>query len=322
MPVNRFFSPLSVCFLSLTLVLSGCAPQPSVPDPLPASLRVDARPDSVIALPGKIDFSSVSEIGQGPTGSLIRRNFFNPLITHDDYSAYTYDEQRRLIGTFSSHVSSGYNELILARYQGATLTETYTGSHRSNTPYRFTPYLVTKYQYDANQRLGQVLIYENEAGVFKLHYTVQYEYDASGQLQLSRLTGNLADSSVISYHGAFPYELRYWADGDYYRLETYQPFRPATSPANGLYYTGITASRFFYTQVSDPIAQLDLRPQYSPAKHYPLGSSASGPEQDQYQYRYQYDTQGRLTYVQRRQRIDNGNIQWTEWDNQEFVYAP
>lgn len=314
MPVNRFFSPLSVCFLSLTLVLSGCNPQSPVSDPLPASLRVDARPDSVIAPPGKIDFSSVSEVGQGPTGTLIRRNIVGNPSPYDEYNAYTYDEQRRLIGTFSSGFSLGYDELILARYRGAKLTETYTFSHRPNTPYQGIPFLVTKYQYDGQQRIGQVLIYENRAGGFKLNYTVQYEYDASGQLQFSRLTKSLADGDVNSYKGAFPTELLYWADGDYYRLETYSPFQTPTSPAN----------RLFYTRVSNPIAQLDLRPQYPLAKHYPLGSgpSASGPEQEQYQYRYRYDTQGRLTYVQQRRRIDNGNIQWTEWDNLEFVYAP
>lgn len=312
MPSTSFHLSAIVWLLSLALVLSGCDPKLPEPDPLPASLRVDARPDSTMATPDKIDFSTVSEVGQGPTGSLIRRNLVGA--PGGNYYAYTYDEQSRLVGSFE-RTSYGYNALVLVRYQGSYRTEAYTGIRYPDKPADEVRWAsIAKYQYDAQNRLGQVLIYQNVADTLKLNQTIQYEYGNTGHLQLTRHTNSLAFSEISSRKGVYPTELRYWVNGDYHRLETYQPDQHPITPID----------RLFYNQVSNPAARLHIWPENLVSEHYFVGSgpSASGPEREEYQYRYQYDAKGRLTSVQQRGLIDN-NTRWTEWSYpEEFVYAP
>lgn len=145
----------------------------------------------------------------------------------------------------------------------------------------------------------------------KLNTKIRYEYNATGQLQLTRHNYELSSKA---YQGAYPAQFWYWVNGDNYRLETYPPNLTPITPTN----------RLFYNQVSNPAARLQIWPQNPVSEHYLIGSgsSASGPEREEYQYRYQYDTKGRLTSVQQRGLINN-NTRWTEWSSpEEFVYAP
>ena len=310
---------LSTSLIFFNLVLIGCNPQlPGLnpTDPLPLELRVNAQPDSLLAPPNELDFSVVSKVGHGPGGTLIRWNLLGS--PQGNYTAYSYDQQSRLIGS-CEHTSFGYDELRLVRYQGPYLAWVYTGFDRSasaGSPKTVDALgWISKYEYDAQSRLAQVLVYQSVAGSFKLNLRIQYEYNAAGQLQLTRHTTSLAFGSIVSYQGIYPVEVRYWEQGDVSRLEVYNPNQAPIKPTN----------RVFYNQVTNPRASLHLWPQNLLTVHYPIGSGVNSPEFETFQYRYGYDPQGRLSSVQQRSINDyyGSNTQWTGWSyKEEFVYAP
>lgn len=310
---SRFAGSLTLWLFGLILALSGCEPVLPAPDPLPIGLRVNRQPDSTLTAPNGLDFSTVSEIGQGPSGTMVRVNQVGA--PHGNYTAYTYDSQSRLTGS-CQRTSYGYNLLELVRYQGTYLAEVYTGIRYLTKPVDSVMLVwVTHYTYDDQNRLGQVLVYENVRGTFKLNQTIQYEYNAAGQLQLTRHAISLAYGSSSSYQGVYPSQLRYWEEGDNYRLETYIPNQAPVLPSE----------RVYYNQVVNPLARLHLWPDNAVSTHYPIGSGISGPEREEYQYRFDYDGQGRLSSMQQRSIINYiGSIPlWTEWSNRdEFVYAP
>ncbi|MVM36803.1 hypothetical protein GO730_02485 [Spirosoma sp. HMF3257] len=69
---------------------------------------------------------------------------------------------------------------------------------------------VSMYEYDAQNRLGHVLIYERVGASFKLNHRIQYQYNTGGELQLTRHTIGLAYGSTMSYQGVYPVEVRSW----------------------------------------------------------------------------------------------------------------
>ncbi|MVM36249.1 hypothetical protein GO755_39935 [Spirosoma sp. HMF4905] len=319
-PVKLLSGGLLAAFISaLGLGLSSCDPQPpglKPTEPLPIELQVSAKPDSLFTLPDGLDFSVISKVGQGPTGTLIRWNLLNS--PGSNYTAYTYDPQSRLIGT-CEHTSFGYDELRLVLCQGANIAQVYTGIDRHNgavSPKTIDGIgYVSKYEYDALNRLGQVLIYEKVGNAFKLNHTIQYEYNGTGQLQLTRHTSGMAFSAIMSYPGLYPVEVSYWENGDSYQTELYTPNQPPSK----------STKRVFYNQVSNPRSSLHLWPQNVLMAHYPIGLGTNSPDYENVQYRYGYDTKGRLSRMQQRSVIDrsDSHTQWTDWSYQEeFVYAP
>ncbi|GAB3800070.1 hypothetical protein GCM10028819_24640 [Spirosoma humi] len=292
------------------LLLTGCETklvERDSADSVPLALRVSAHPDSLLTLPDWLDFSVVSKSGQGPSGTLIRWNLLGS--PGNNYTAYTYDQQSRLVST-CEHTSYGYDQLRLAHYEDGYLAQVYTGidySGQASSPKKVgTIGSISKYTYDAQHRLGQVLVYENVGGTFKLNQTIQYNYDTAGQLQQTRHTTGLAFSSV----GGYPVEVRYWANGDIYQLETYPPNQPPIKSTN----------RLFYNQVVNPRSRLHLWPQNVLTQHYLIGSGVTSLDRETDQYQYGYDAQGRLSSVQQRSVHEyNG---WTDWSyKEEFVYA-
>ncbi|MGA0555751.1 hypothetical protein ACO2Q8_03805 [Larkinella sp. VNQ87] len=299
--------------------MTSCDPQSagiSPSDPVPVQLQVSAQPDSLLILPDDLDFSVVSKTGQGPGGTLIRWNL--PGSPGNNFTAYTYDQQSRLIGS-SEQTSFGYDQLRLVRYQGAYLAQVYTGfdyRRGAASPKRVDAIgWVSKYEYDAQHRLAQVLVYENVGGQFKLNHRIQYEYNASGELHLTRDTMGLAFGSSLSQPGSYPVEIRYWENGDVYRQEVYNPNQTPVEPTQ----------RVFYNQVTNPRARLHVWPQNVMTVHYPIGTGVTRLDRETHQYRYGYDAQGRLSTVQQRSVTDYRDYdpRWTEWSYQEeFVYAP
>lgn len=315
--VNPYFFLVVLGFFGLVLV--SCDPKlvelnPS--EPLPPQVQVSGQPDSLLTLPEGLDFSVISKAGQGPSGTLIRWNILGS--PNNNFTAYTFDQQSRLIGS-CEQTSFGYDELRLVHYQGAYIDQVYTGfdHHRRVMSPKMVDAIgwVSKYEYDTQHRLAQVLIYENVAGKFKLNHKIHYLYNGSGQLQLTRDTTGLAFGSSLSYQGVYPVEVRYWENGDVYQTELYPPNQPPTKPTR----------RVFYNQVKNPRAQLHLWPQNVLTAHYPIGSGVSNLDLETYQYRYSYDAQGRLSSVQQRSVIDYAGTgtRWTDWSyREEFVYAP
>ncbi|GAB3776596.1 hypothetical protein GCM10028818_22540 [Spirosoma horti] len=316
-PINPRFLCVVLGFFGLAL--TSCDPKSAEvnpAEPLPPLLQVRAQPDSLLILPDGLDFSVISKAGQGPSGTLIRCNLLGS--PSDNFTAYTFDQQSRLIGS-CEQTSFGYDELRLVHYQGTYIDQVYTGfdHHRRVVSPRMVDAIgwLSKYEYDSQRRLAQVLVYENVAGQFKLNHRIHYQYNGTGQLQLTRDTSGLAFGSNLSYQGDYPVEVRYWENGDVYQTELYQPNQPPIKPAR----------RVFYNQVTNPRAPLHLWPQNVLTAHYPIGTGVSNLDLEAYQYRYNYDLQGRLSSVQQRSVIDYAGtgILWTDWSyREEFIYAP
>ncbi|QHW01037.1 hypothetical protein [Spirosoma endbachense] len=311
--INQFLLVTALGFFSL--LLTSCDPRsPGInpTEPVPLNLKVSPQPDSLLTLPTGLDFAVISKVGQGPTGSLIRWSSLGS--PSNNFTAYTYDQQGRLVGS-CEQTSFGYDLLQLAHYQGSYRTYVYTGfdySRGTVSPRRVDGIgWVSKYEYDDQNRLGQVLIYEHVGDRFKLNHIIQYEYTAAGHLQLTRDATGLAFKSI----GLFPVVVSYWQDGDIIQTEQYLPNQTPVK----------STQQTFYNQVSNPRARLQLWPQPILTAHYPIGWGVSSPDYESFQYRYGYDAQGRLSSVQ--QRSLNGyagdTTRWTEWTYQEeFTYAP
>ncbi|CAN5247500.1 hypothetical protein BH09BAC4_BH09BAC4_08820 [soil metagenome] len=290
------------------MILAGCHPKNTPqPDALPANLLATVKHDSVITLPEQIDFSTVSETGLGPQGALIRwtkNNADNP------FKVMTYDPQNRLIGTlerFGTH-----EEIVKARYQGDYLAESFVTDRvvaQSQPLTGLRTLVVRKYKYGAEKRLKQTLRYILwQEGRFKLTESVQYEYDAKGQLELTRY--------IVRQEGnRFSSTLRYWENGDYTRVED---FPSNASPSVG---------KRYYNQESDPSTHLNLLLIYPLTEHYVIGSgllgSTSSPYTTAIDYEYQHDTQGRLVTMRSRNLIPYDSNPWSEWGPlNQFTYAP
>lgn len=306
---------LTIALGWLWLGLSSCDPQSTGLSPaesVPLDLHVSTQPDSLFKLSTGLDFSVVSKAGQGPSGSLIRWNLLGS--PNNNFTAYTYDQIGRLVGS-CEQTSFSYDQLSLAGYQGSYLAYVYTGFDHSRgavSPRRVDALgWVSKYEYNTQNRLGQVLVYEHVGDVFKLNHIIQYEYNEAGQLQLTRDITGLAYRSI----GPSPVVVSYWKDGDIIQTEQYLPNQTPIK----------STKQTFYNQVTNPRARLQLWPQPIITAHYPIGWGVSSPDYENFQYRYGYDAQGRLSSVQ--QRSLNGyagdTTRWTEWSYQEeFVYAP
>jgi hypothetical protein len=305
----RYLAMLSLGLLSV-LTLSRCSPEPPAPvEMVPAELLVTDRIDSVITAPASIDYSAVSNKGQGPSGTLI---YAAPVAApNGNFYAYTYDAQRRLIGTYE-RTSYGYDVVNVMRYEGSLLSENCAGGVYRNTSDQGTKtWYVTRYRYDTQRRVVLALIYrEQDDGRFHLDQTVRYEYGDNGQLQLTRVTLSIA----ARYNQL---TLQYWSDGDVYREERYSPGYAPVTPS----------SRNVYNQVENPIARLYPWPHSLNNTHYltGYGPSENCQAQESTQYRYEYDSMQRMTGSQRRLSTNycNGVNLWGDWtDRYVFVYAP
>ncbi|GAB4040370.1 hypothetical protein GCM10028774_44740 [Spirosoma jeollabukense] len=290
------------------MVLAGCHPKGTPqPDAVPANLLATIKHDSVITFTEQVDFSTVSEKGQGPAGSLIRWDKTDP---NNAFKVMTYDPQSRLIGTlerFSTH-----EEIVKAHYQGDYLadcfvTDRVVAQRQPLTSLRTS--VVIKYKYGADKRLKQALRYILwQEGHFKLTESVQYEYDAKGQLELTRYINRQAGNRFSS-------TLFYWENGDFTRVED---FPSNASPSVG---------KRYYNQQSDPGTHLNLQPTYQLTEHYVIGSGLLGSTASPYNitvdYEYQHDAQGRLVTMRSRNLISFDSIAWSDWGPvNQFTYAP
>ncbi|GAB3752587.1 hypothetical protein [Spirosoma pomorum] len=305
----RCFFTLSLGLLSV-LILSRCSPEAPAPvEVVPAELLVTERVDSVIAAPTSIDYSAVSSKGQGPSGTLI---YAAPVFApNGNFYAYTYDAQRRLIGTYE-RTSYGYDLVSAMRYEGSLLSENCTGGFYSNPAGQgVRTWTITRYRYDSQHRVVLALMYrEQEDARFHLDQTVRYEYGDNGQLQLTRVTLSIA----ARYNQL---TLQYWSDGDVYREERYSPGYAPVTPS----------SRNVYNQVENPIARLYPWPHSLSNTHYltGYGPSENCQAHESTQYRYEYDSMQRMTGSQRRLSTNycNGVNLWGDWtDKYVFTYAP
>ena len=288
------------------MVLAGCHPTDTdmpQPDAVPADLIATVKADSVITLTEQVDFSTVSETGQGPSGSLIR---WDKNEASKKFKVLTYDQRSRLIGTLEHFNIS--HEVVKARYQGDYLAECFSAIRFDATSQPLSglaPSQVMKYQYSANKRLQRVLHYTSLKGRFKLIESVQYEYDSKGQLQLTRLTYRPENARLTT-------TLRYWENGDCIREEGYLP---------GSY---PYVNKYYYNQQSNPISHLNLWPVNQINEHYMVGSGGLGSAiQSSTDYEYQYDLQGRLSAMKSRDLINYDSNLWSEWGPiNRFTYAP
>ncbi|GAB3752590.1 hypothetical protein [Spirosoma pomorum] len=298
----RCFFTLSLGLLSV-LILSRCSPEAPAPvEVVPAELLVTERVDSVIAAPASIDYSAVSSKGQGPSGTLI---YAAPVFApNGNFYAYTYDAQRRLTGTYE-RTSYGYDVIRVIRNEGTLLAEAYTGGVYPKQGAQ--TWSITRYRYDAQQRIALALTYNKYDDRYKLDQTVQYVYDGTGKLQYTRLTVAIAT-------GHNQVTLHYWSDGDVYRIEQYNPGQPPVG----------SNVRMVYNQVENPLAKVHVWPQNLISRHYRTGygPSEQGPAQELYQYRYEFDSQNRLTgYLTREFRTFENR--WGDWTSgYTFSYAP
>jgi hypothetical protein len=301
----RCFSTLSLGLLGV-LALTRCSPESPAPvEVLPAELQVSTRIDSIITAPASIDYSAVSSKGQGPSGTLI---YAAPVFApNGNFYAYTYDAQRRLIGTYE-RTSYGYDVIRVIRNEGALLAEAHTGIfYQKPAEQSATNWTITRYRYDAQQRIALALTYINYQGQHKLDQTVQYVYDDTGKLQYTRLT-------VAISTGHNQVTLHYWSDGDVYRIEQYNPGQPPVG----------SNVRAVYNQVENPRAKVHVWPENLISRHYMTGygPSEQGPAQEMYQYRYEYDNQNRLINYQVRE-FRTFERQWGNWvSGYTFTYAP
>ena len=290
------------------MILAGCHPKDTPqPGAVPANLLATVKHDSVITLTEQVDFSTVSETGLGPQGSLIRWNKNNP---DNPFKVMTYDPKNRLIGTlerFGTH-----EEIVKARYQGDYLAESFVTDRviaQSLPLSNLRPLVVTRYKYGNDKRLKQALRYIFwQEGRFKLTESVQYEYDPKGQLEITRYIARQEGNRFSS-------TLRYWENGDYTRVEDF--------PSNATPSVG----KLYYNQQPDPSTHLNLLPMYQLSEHYLIGSGVLGSTASPYNttvdYEYQHDAQGRLVTTRFRNLISYDPIRWSDWGPiNQFTYAP
>ncbi|GAB4022223.1 hypothetical protein [Spirosoma koreense] len=313
--LNRYTPGL----IFLSLWLAGCQPkQDSLqPEPVPASLLVTAKPDSIITLTERVDFSTISETGQGPKGTLIRWDYLG--IPSGSFQANTYDAQNRLTGTLS--ISYGYQVLNKYAYQGGLLTQVFSGNRFDvSQPLRdVQPWQLTNYQYNESKQLVQLLIYSriDSSDLFRLTHTMRYEYDAGGQLQITRLnyTEKIGPTRLISY----------WKNGDCINDELYYP-ASADSP-NPI----VVKHSYEYNNQNNPYAHrlhpINQLSEHNRTRMTSYGTSGSPPmgqyEENQFEYDRQYDLVGRLIQQRSRSLAASNSRQWAAWGSpDQFTYAP
>lgn len=270
-----------------------------VDEPVPTTLLTTARLDSVITLHEPIDFSVVNRSGQGPKGSLL---FWGNRDSPGRWSSYTYDEQGRLIGVFTSDYTT--QKMERAVYQGSYLAEDYVQGLDGRL------LTLKRYRYDVQGHKRQTLLYSgsnDQPGVFWLRTKLDHDYDAQGQLLTVRMQSRDLPNS---------YWLYFWEHGDCVRQEEY------TIDTDTKAYDLRTRVVLEYTNQTDPVYTLPLYDEYTvqPSQH--LVSSTTqhimfrGVEQIMpgctLTNQFIYDVQGRLS----QRRTTPGNL----WDY--YRYAP
>lgn len=305
---------------SLVFLLVSCQPKQDIPQPngpVPVNLLVTSKLDSVITLTEQVDFSSVSETGTGPTGTLIRWDDLGlPL---GSFQANTYDQWSRLIGTLGT--SYGYHQLEKYQYQGNFLAQNFSG-YRFDLSQPLTtvqPHRMTKYQYDKGGKLAKLLIYDRvpDTHTFKLTQVILYEYSSVGQLELTRFVyppGAIGPTSIINY----------WENGDRTSEETYYP---ATAVMLG---PAVAKHTYSYSQQPNPYAHT-LHPINQLSEHAITGIKQYGTsggslvqqyEETKIDYDNQFDAQGRVLLQKSRSSISSNSGRWTDWSGPvKFTYA-
>ncbi|GAB4040372.1 hypothetical protein [Spirosoma jeollabukense] len=306
-------------FLSLVVLLGSCQPKQDIPqpnEPVPANLLVTTKLDSIITLTEQVDFSTVSETGQGPTGTLIRWDGLGlPL---GSFQANTYDQRSRLVGTLAT--SYGYHVIGKYYYQGNFLAQDFSG-YRFDLAQPLTtvqPHSMTKYQYNKGGQLAMILMYERvtDTDTFKLAQATAYEYHSMGQLQLTRTTfppKAIGPTAIVNY----------WENGDLIHEEVYYP---ATSSRP---MPAVSKHTYSYNQQPNPYALMNNN---QVSEHAMTGikvyGTAGGSLVQQYEetkidYDNQFDAQGRVLLQKSRSSISSNSDRWTDWSGPvKFTYAP
>lgn len=296
--------------VSLVVLLGSCQPKQDTPQPngpVPTNLLETSKLDSVITLTEQVDFSIATETGKGPQGSLIRWD--NPYF----FKAFTYNDKGRLLYTFQVE-KNGIRFAEIAQYQGAYLTASYVSDKFDYTQSKVRVSYFTKYKYNTDKRLSQTLDYSRvgETNTFKLSSLIKYEYNAAGQLQLTRTLP--AQGLRLFYY------VRYWENGDCVRAEAYRPtdkteLNPMVSQYN-----------YVYNKQINPLTALSLQPALQPSSHYQTqsrvydysGQSINNTYEDESKYRYGFDAQGRLVTMQA--QLNWSGLGWSAPD--KFTYVP